>query len=212
MLQIVRNWREYTSDGSPLLLGRRHSEDTRHLGEGQFQWHPLPNARYSIDGHYRRPRHRHPMVVLRNQATGEHFIAQLAWSAGYTFEFDLDADCGTMDRSAVFGVSHRSSDGPAPLRMIEPGETVTTPEVHMGMVFWGSRCGDPLNARSHPQDRRRAAGAGGAAGSKRDSGPRMRSRSTLSSIKLTSQQRSAPKCFLLTQVGTLRPVETGIRP
>ena len=31
------------------------------------------------------------MFVLRNNATGEHFVAQLAWSGGYCFEFDLDA-------------------------------------------------------------------------------------------------------------------------
>lgn len=135
LLQVVRNWRDYNLGDTPLYsIG--YMEDTRHLGEGQFQWHPLPNARYSVDGHYRRPRHRHPMVILRNEATGEHFIAQLAWSAGYTFEFDLDADCGTMDRSAYLAF-RIGPDAPAPLRIIAPGETVKSPEVHMGLVFGG---------------------------------------------------------------------------
>jgi alpha-galactosidase len=104
--------------------------------EGDFQWVDLPNAGYQIDGRYGRDRHRHPMFVLRNNATGEHFIGQLAWSGGYSFFFDLDADAGKTDQAAF--LSFRAGmDAPAPVRVLEPGEAVALPEMHLGMV-----CGD----------------------------------------------------------------------
>ena len=74
------------------------------------------------------------MFVLRNNATGEHFIAQLAWSGGYCFEFDLDADLGTTDQAARL-FFRAGPDAPAPQRIIAVGETVTTPELHLGMTF-----------------------------------------------------------------------------
>ena len=102
--------------------------------EGNFQWHPLPNAGFRIDGRFRRDRHRHPMFVLRNNATGEHFIGQLAWSGGYAFEFDLDADVGLTDGSARL-FFRAGPDAPAPQRIIAAGETIVTPEMHLGLVF-----------------------------------------------------------------------------
>ncbi len=74
------------------------------------------------------------MFVLRNNATGEHFIGQLAWSGGYSFEFDLDADPGTLDYAARL-FFRAGPDAPPPQRVIAPGETVSTPEVHLGLVF-----------------------------------------------------------------------------
>ncbi len=107
--------------------------------EGDFAWKRLPVAAYRIQGRYRRGRHRHPMFVLRNDVTGEHLIGQLAWSGGYAFEFDLDAeqdqlyDGGLTPRTALsFKVG---PDAPAPQRVIAAGETVATPEVHLGMIM-----------------------------------------------------------------------------
>ncbi|MBU6361214.1 MAG: alpha-galactosidase [Chloroflexi bacterium] len=109
--------------------------DNPHWGnEGDFQWHDLPTAGYRIDGRYRRDRHRHPMFVLRNNVTGEMFIGQLAWSGGYSFEFDLDADAGTTDRAARVWF-RAGPDAPPPQRILAPGETVMTPELHMGLVI-----------------------------------------------------------------------------
>ena len=102
--------------------------------EGDFQWHDLPAAGYRIDGRYRRDRHRHPLFVLRNNATGEQFVGQLAWSGGYSFEFDLDADMGTTDQAARL-FFRAGPDAPAPQRLIAPGETVRTPEMHLGLVL-----------------------------------------------------------------------------
>ncbi len=107
--------------------------DTRWGGEGNFEWHPLPSAGYRIDGRYRRLRHRHPMFILRNELTGEHFIGQFAWSGGYSFEFDYDDRPGVSQRDPRL-FFRAGVDAPAPFRTIAPGETVAVPEMHLGLV------------------------------------------------------------------------------
>lgn len=133
-LQCTKRWRNHLRPGADLYsIG--YMENTHWGDEGHFQWHPLPNAQLSIGGRYSRDRFRHPMFILRNEATGEHFIGQLAWSGGYLFTFDLNLDIGeTRDMKAYLSFS-AGPDGPAPLRVMSPSETVSTPAVHMGMQF-----------------------------------------------------------------------------
>jgi alpha-galactosidase len=128
--------RQAAATGELYSLG--YMEDSRWGNEGAFAWHALPPAAYRVDGRYRRGRHRHPMFVLRNEATGEHFIGQLAWSGGYAFEFDLDPDWraeGQSTRLVTRLFFRAGPDAPAPLRVLAPGETVATPEMHVGLVF-----------------------------------------------------------------------------
>ena len=137
VLQKTNRWRAHLAqaDGSaPALYSLGYFENHRWGHEGNFQWHDLPSAGYRVDGRFGRDRHRHPMFVLRNNATGEHFTCQLAWSGGYSFEFDLDADSGMNEQ--VAWLSFRvGPDAPAPQRVIAPGETIATPEVHLGLTF-----------------------------------------------------------------------------
>ncbi|MEW6750327.1 MAG: alpha-galactosidase [Candidatus Latescibacterota bacterium] len=133
VLQKVNRWRLHLPPGTPLYsLG--YMDNTHWGNEGDFQWHDMPNAGYRVDGRYRRDRHRHPMFVLCNNAMGEHFVGQLAWSGGYALEFDLDADQGTTD-GAVRIFFRGGPEAPAPQRVLEPGETVRTPQMHLGLVF-----------------------------------------------------------------------------
>lgn len=134
VLQTTSRWRAHLPSGESPLYSLGYMENPHWGNEGDFRWHDLPNATYQVNGRYRRDRHRHPMFVLRNNATGEHFIAQLAWSGGYCFEFDLDADLGTTDQAARL-FFRAGPDAPAPQRIIAVGETVTTPELHLGMTF-----------------------------------------------------------------------------
>lgn len=134
VLQKVNRWRMHLPDAKSPLYSIGYMDNPHWGNEGDFQWHDLPLAGYRVDGRYRRDRHRHPMFVLRNNATGEHFICQLAWTGGFSFEFDLDADAGTTDNAARL-FFRAGPDAPAPQRIIAPGETVTTPEVHLGLVF-----------------------------------------------------------------------------
>ncbi len=115
---------------SPYSVG--YFVDTHWGNEGDFDWRALPYAGYRIDGRYRRGRHRHPFFVLRNHRSGEQFVGTLAWSGGYAFEFDLD-DGHERGQSRLW--FRAGPDAPAPLRVIAPGETVTTPEMHLGMVI-----------------------------------------------------------------------------
>jgi alpha-galactosidase len=118
------------AEESPYSVG--YMIDTHWGNEGNFGWRRLPYAGYRIDGRYRRDRHRHPFFVLRNHRSGEHWIGTLGWSGGYAFEFDLDDGYqrGTARLSFRAG-----PDGPAPLRVLAPGETVTTPAMHLGLVL-----------------------------------------------------------------------------
>jgi alpha-galactosidase len=134
VMQKIPQWRSHLGDSGQPLYSLGYFDNSHWGNEGDFQWHDLPNAGYRVDGRYRRDRHRHPMFVLRSNVGGEHFICQLAWTGGYSFEFDLDADAGTMDQAARL-FFRAGPDAPAPLRMLAPGETVLSPEVHLGPVF-----------------------------------------------------------------------------
>jgi alpha-galactosidase len=121
------------------LFSLGYMESTHWGREGDFQWHALPTAAYTIAGRQYRGPHRHPVFVLGNLVTGEHFICQLAWSGGYTFTFDLDAEQDEPyngNTGATTSLFFRAGpEGAAPLRMLAPGETVVTPEVHLGLVL-----------------------------------------------------------------------------
>jgi alpha-galactosidase len=119
------------ADGELFSVG--YMLNHRWAGEGSFEWRPLPNAAYRIDGRYRRDRWRHPLFIVRNDFTGEHFIGQLAWSGGFAFEFDVNG--GPFEKIEDTRLWFRAGpDAPAPQRMIAPGETVTTPVMHLGFV------------------------------------------------------------------------------
>ncbi len=134
VLQRTNRWRSLIEGRGVPLYSLGYFDHTHWGHEGDFQWHDMPAAGYRVDGRYRRDRHRHPMFVLRNNATGEHFVCQLAWSGGYGFEFDLYADHDTTEQPA-FMHFRAGPDSPAPLRVIAPGETVSTPQVHLGVTF-----------------------------------------------------------------------------
>jgi len=97
--------------------------------EGAFRWFDLPFAGYRVDGRWRRNRHRHPWFALRNNASGEHFIGQLAWTGAYSFEFDLSEDAVGMpsiDKSSSL-FFRAGPDAAAPQRVIAAAETVCMP-------------------------------------------------------------------------------------
>ena len=120
VLQQVSRWRSHLGDSGQALYSLGYFGNTHWGNEGDFGWHDLPLAGYRVDGRYRRDRHRHPWFVLRNNATGEHFVAQFAWSGGYSFEFDLDADAGTTDLARPSRLPYRPRCPPAPQRVIAP--------------------------------------------------------------------------------------------
>ena len=127
-------WRSSLNGTDLPLYSLGYFENTRWGGEGDLQWHEMPKAGYRVDGRYMRDQWRHPIFMLRNNATGEFFIGQMAWTGGYAFDFDLNPESGKDGDAAALTFAAGPS-APAPLRVMAPKETVSTPEVHLGMVY-----------------------------------------------------------------------------
>jgi len=134
VLQRTNRWRSFLDGTKPALYSLGYFDSLGWGEEGAFRWHDLPQTAYRVDGRYRRDRYRMPFFILRNNATGEHFVGQLAWTGGYSFEFDFNPSVGGTAAGLAFKAG---PDAPAPLRVIAPGETVSTPEMHLGLVFGG---------------------------------------------------------------------------
>ena len=135
-LQAVINADSYLKDGESLYrLGYLRSH--RWCDEGEFTWIDLPEEIFTVAGRYRRDRHRHPMFVLQNRATGENFICQMEWSGGYAFEFDnqqYGPDPSTPRQNNALSL-RVMMDSPEPIYVMEPGETFVSPKVDIGVLF-----------------------------------------------------------------------------
>ena len=133
-------WRSHLEGTNLPLYSLGYFRGSKALEEGDFHWHGMPEAGYQIDGRYGRDRWRFPFFVARNNATGEFFIGELAWTGGYSFSFDLESEAGgdvaAWDNAAALTFS-AGPDAPAPQRLIAPAETISTPEMHLGMVYGG---------------------------------------------------------------------------
>jgi len=125
----------HSMDAEETLYSVGYFRDSHWGNEGDFEWHTIPTAGYRVDGRYRRGRHRHPFFVLRSHQTGVHFVGTLAWSGGYAFEFDLEEGEERSPWRSTRLWFRGGPDGPAPLRVLAPEETVTTPVMHLGMVI-----------------------------------------------------------------------------
>jgi alpha-galactosidase len=134
VLRKNERWRSELHGSALPLYSLGYFDGAKWGEEGNFHWHDMPAAGYQIAGRFARDRWRHPIFMLRNNATGEFFIGQLAWTGGYSFNFDLDTEIGKTADAAALTFS-AGPDAPAPLRVIAPGEKVTTPEMHLGLVF-----------------------------------------------------------------------------
>ena len=119
-------WSGRLSRGSDFHLG--HFTKDGHSFEGWFKWETLPmwtSAFTSLKGQG----HDAPFFVLRNDGTGEHFIASLEWTANWKMEFSRD-----LKGIVTFQFGPLAD---APLRIIAPGETVATPAIHLGLISAG---------------------------------------------------------------------------
>lgn len=109
-------------DRSKFTLGYMASEDWGQ--EGNFVWQPLPQENFRIERTASGRCWGSPYYILRNEATGELFFLGLAWGGNFFAEFAYRHKDLLSFRIGPLA--------PAPLRLIAAGETVTTPEVHLG--------------------------------------------------------------------------------
>lgn len=126
-------------DRSPLTLERR-PEKLYSLGyfesdawgrEGEFVWRDLQPLGTLVDTRFGRDRFRHPQIFLRNNITGMLYTCQLGWSGGCRFFADYKA---TPEQGLSTLALSAEITGFTPLTVLKPGETFTTPEVHIGAV------------------------------------------------------------------------------
>ena len=123
-------------DAPPFSLGYMRSE--RRAEEGDFVWVELPAESYRIE-RAQGTNYGQPYFVARNEISGELFFVGLAWSrnwfAEFTYKDDQSRGWGPVTSESRRLLSLRTGPlGPAPLRMIAPGETVNSPEVHLGPI------------------------------------------------------------------------------
>ena len=107
--------------------------------EGNFLWEDLPKGTRRIEGANGRSGFGNPFVVLKNNMTGETAIISLAWSGNWYAEFWNDP-YRDLSNEPSRGVSLGFSMGPngsAPQRVLDPGETLKTPETHLGILHCG---------------------------------------------------------------------------
>jgi len=107
---------------SKFTLGYFASEDWGH--EGDFVWQPLPQEHFRVERSANGRPWGSPYYLLRNEATGEMFVMGLGWGGNCFAEFAYRHESLLSFRVGPLA--------PAPLRVIAPGETVTSPDVHLG--------------------------------------------------------------------------------
>ncbi|MGD8750564.1 MAG: alpha-galactosidase [Anaerolineales bacterium] len=90
--------------------------------EGWFNWKSLPLGATRVRSD-KGQGHDDPFFIVRNEVTGEYFIGHLAWTANWIMEFIRDD----------FGLTFKAGPDAIPVqRVVAPGETVSTPAVHIG--------------------------------------------------------------------------------
>ncbi len=118
-LTRVRPWAGMLWPGKLFSLGYFTMQEWAH--EGWFEWFPLDEGSKIVDG----KGFDDPFFIVRNDTIGEYYIAHLAWSSTWKMEFTRDP------KNLKFNIG---PSAPGFMRVLSPGETVITPEVHMGHV------------------------------------------------------------------------------
>lgn len=108
--------------------------------EGAWRFDPIVNATKIISGDRGKSGWGHPTFFARNNATGEWFVGSLGWSGNWRIRLTSKIEPSPVDRSQsvdrpanearLFFDMGPSSADPA-LRVVDPTESVKTPEVHI---------------------------------------------------------------------------------
>jgi len=97
--------------------------DNRHSNEGHFEWRPLGDAPFELSETSGKSGWGHPILYLRDGKAGNIFVMQLAWSGNWRLRAAM------VDGRVHAGIG---PFGPGNLRVVAPGESIRTPEVHFG--------------------------------------------------------------------------------
>ncbi|MCC7354516.1 MAG: alpha-galactosidase, partial [Anaerolineae bacterium] len=132
----VRPWDAtglYSHFAAPFRLGRFTNSSAG--AEGSYDWMPLPDGLYGYESRMGRSGWGAPFFILSNVVTGENLVGHFAWSGNWQIEFFNDHEPARRPERGVGLYAQVGLAGPAPLRVLEPGESAHTPEVHLGFLF-----------------------------------------------------------------------------
>ena len=103
--------------------------------EGEFSWLPLPDGTYSVQT--RGNKHYPPLFIARDHSTGGMTVIHVESTINIEVSFTQAGDA-TMHHLNPWGGRYLHAragvGGSPPLRVVQPGETVRTPSVHLSMV------------------------------------------------------------------------------
>ncbi|MBI2844839.1 MAG: alpha-galactosidase [Armatimonadetes bacterium] len=100
-------------------------------GLGWFERASLPGGTTAVESMRGPGGFDDPFFIVRNMMNGEYYIAHLAWTANWRMEFTNEQNPSSPDAGLSFRIGPRSANA---LRVIDPGETITSPSVHLGRV------------------------------------------------------------------------------
>jgi len=130
IIMRVRDWKELMGESGPVFTLGYMAE--RVWGcEGAFTWQPLPSTALRIESRMGRSGHGNPFFVVRNEATGECAIGALEWSGNWAMEFTCEQHGSSPHAVLGFQIGPVS---PGPMRVLAPGETITSPRVHLALL------------------------------------------------------------------------------
>jgi alpha-galactosidase len=133
--------------GGAFSVGRM--TDSTILAEGMFDWAKAPLGRSTIESLQGRSGPLMGFLIVSNDATGELVVLDLGWSGNWHADLTNDwephrGSTAPMYANPEFGMDSTARmyasiglAGPAPLRVLEPGESVATPDVHIATLFGG---------------------------------------------------------------------------
>ncbi len=131
VLARVKEWQALLGgDATANVFSVGYMSERMWGNEGAFAWQPLPSTALRIESRTGKSGHGTPFFVVRNEATGEHIVGGIAWSGNWAVELTCEQYAGP---DAVLGF-RMGPVSPAPQRVIEAGETVETPKVHLAVL------------------------------------------------------------------------------
>lgn len=130
LLWDTANYPERVGDGAPFEAATTKYEDWGH--EGAWEFHPISDGTLTLSGTRGKSGWGHPTFFARNRAIGEWFVASLAWSGNWTMHLRGMEDSAKGNARLFFDLGPSAAD--PVLRVVEPQETVKSPEIHLLLV------------------------------------------------------------------------------
>ena len=113
---------------NPLYLAYDHLQTW--WTESDFFYTPVCPGTFRYGSRNGKSGHARPAFWIRNRLNGETFVCEFAWSGNWDMEIQYDKKHQSVQ--AGFSMGMGPMDGEM-LRVLDPGETISTPAVHAGL-------------------------------------------------------------------------------